>query len=119
MLDLEPIKARVATATPEPWAVPVANVFRVLAPEAEHHNPRQGITPEYPWRVVCEMGEADGRAEDAEFISHARADVPALVSEVERLREALNDIASWKEGPEVDGRFDEPASARRAREALA
>lgn len=27
--------------------------------------------------------------EDAEFIAHARQDVPALVAEVERLREAL------------------------------
>jgi hypothetical protein len=30
----------------------------------------------------------------------------------------LDDIASWKEGPEVTGRFDEPNSARKARKAL-
>ncbi len=36
-----------------------------------------------------------------------------------RLVEALNDIASWNEGDEVRGNFDEPCSASTAREALA
>lgn len=36
-----------------------------------------------------------------------------------KLFEALNKIASWQEGPEVTGKFDEPVSARMAREALA
>jgi hypothetical protein len=49
-LDLEAIKGREAAATPGPWAVPGANVFRVIAPEAEHHNPRMGECPPYPWR---------------------------------------------------------------------
>ncbi len=31
---------------------------------------------------------------------------------------ALNDIAAWNEGSKVDGSFDEPASAKRARAAL-
>lgn len=32
---------------------------------------------------------------DAEFIAHAREDVPALVAEVERLREALTKILDY------------------------
>lgn len=35
------------------------------------------------------------------------------------MREALNKIASWSEGPEVTSSFDEPASAMVARNALA
>lgn len=31
---------------------------------------------------------------------------------------ALNDIASWSEGENVDNSYDEPCSARRARKAL-
>lgn len=39
-------------------------------------------------------------------------------SALEVAREALDAIASWGEGPEVDGGFDEPWSAREARAAL-
>jgi len=91
--ELAVIKARTEAATPGPWAVPVANVFRVIAPEEEHHNPPHGLTPPYPWHIVCKMSDFDGEATDAEFIAHARTDVPALVAEVERLWEALNQSA--------------------------
>ena len=42
-----------------------------------------------------------------------------LRAENNKLREALNRIASWNEGPEVTGSFDEPCSAEIARQALA
>lgn len=58
-------------ATPGPWVVPVANVFRVIAPDEPHNNPKQGMTPPYPWRVVAEMGDPDGSAADAAFIAKA------------------------------------------------
>lgn len=32
--------------------------------------------------------------------------------------ESLTDLACWDEGPEVTGKFDEPSSARKSREAL-
>jgi hypothetical protein len=41
-----------------------------------------------------------------------------LQREVSKLRTALNQIAAWDEGPTVCGKFDEPASAKIAREAL-
>ena len=37
---------------------------------------------------------------------------------IARYENALNEIASWREGPEVTGTFDEPNSARIARAAL-
>lgn len=42
----------------------------------------------------------------------------ALRAELDRLRAALNEIASWNEGPEVSSSFDEPHAAKVAREAL-
>lgn len=47
-----------------------------------------------------------------------RTELAAKMDEVERLRTALNKIASWGEGKEVSGRFDSPYEARIAREAL-
>jgi hypothetical protein len=38
------------------------------------------------------------RREDAVFYAHARDDVPALVAEVERLRQALDDYGGHSEG---------------------
>ncbi len=44
---------------------------------------------------------------DAEFIAHARADVPALIAEVERLREtihrAIGDVHALTDDQEVEG----------------
>lgn len=91
-LDLAAIKARAEAATPGPWKVPIANVFVVVAPNAPHHNPPEGLCPPYPWRVVVEPSLNDPSAEDAEFIAHAREDVPALVAEVERLREEVAEL---------------------------
>ena len=47
----------------------------------------------------------------AEEVDAARTIIPIL-------RKALDDIASWGEGPEVCGAFDEPGSAQTARDAL-
>lgn len=45
--------------------------------------------------------------------------IEELRDENERMREALNRIAAWDDGPEVTGHFDEPGSAHVARKALA
>lgn len=83
---LRPLAER---ATPGPWAVPAANVFRVIAPDQPHSNSKQGITPPYPWRVVADMGEHDGDAHDAAFIANVSPDVVLrLLDEIARL-EAL------------------------------
>ena len=41
-------------------------------------------------------------ADDAEFIAHARLDVPVLLAEVDRLRKALTDLLSLAERYEAD-----------------
>lgn len=53
-----------------------------------------------------------------EMAAMASAEIADLTAEIERLRAALNEIASWREGPVVTGAFDEPHSAMTARAAL-
>lgn len=55
---------------------------------------------------MCEMTE-----ELQEQLSIERRRSKVLV-------DALNSIASWGEGKEVSGKFDDPCSAQQAREAL-
>jgi hypothetical protein len=110
MSRLDAIEARAEAATPGPWAIPNANVFRVIAPDAEHHNPPQGMTPPYPWRVICEEGEADANGHDAAFIAAARTDVPDLVGLVRTLGEALESLIVREEGLE-SGHFTEQQMA--------
>lgn len=66
--ELEAIKARAAAATPGPW----------------EFDGKGDIVPDGDKSDFVAMIHYS--AEDAEFIAHARADVPALVAEVERLR---------------------------------
>lgn len=85
-LDLGAIEARAAAATPGPW-------------EADHNTPFSdelvGIfatdQKRYVLRVEDQCMVDDdqiARTPDAEFIAHARTDVPALVAEVRRLSAA-------------------------------
>ena len=72
-----------------------------------------------PWtETEVRSDEYSILAGDIAFIAHAREDVPALIAEVRRLREALKSIASYDEGAVVTGSFDEPYAAAKAREAL-
>ena len=74
------------------------------------------------------FGRSEGRqlAAKLEVIAaQLRISAPPMSSELDRLRketaalrEALNKIASWAEGDEVNGSFDEPVSAKIARAAL-
>lgn len=82
---LATLRSIAEAATPGPWAIPAANVFRVIAPDAPHTNP--GPYTPYPWRVVADMGEHDGTAADARHIASFSPDtVFALIDEIERLR---------------------------------
>lgn len=79
--QLNAIKERVAKATPGPW-----ESEGTLEGHNDIFNPDEAY-------VICQTGNEnydclnDG---DTEFIKHAITDVPALVAEVERLREALS-----------------------------
>jgi hypothetical protein len=72
-LDLEPIRARLAAATPGPW-------------EAEHRGFEVYETHTAHGDLVA---EASLQISDAELIAHAPADLAALADEVESLRREL------------------------------
>lgn len=73
MLDLTEMKARIKGATPGPWAKSSGQLDLpgfVLSPST-----CAGCGEDWPLDAA-----------DADFIAHARTDLPALVAEVERLR---------------------------------
>lgn len=86
-LDLEAIKAYCAKATPGSWVVTGGEIENphtyatVIGQEDRGSN---------AWHADMRLILADT---DADFIAHARTDLPALVAEVERLRE---DRDSWE-----------------------
>lgn len=84
------LRGLAAAATPGPWAVPVANVFRVIAPDQPHINEPMGMTPPYPWRIVAEMGVEETAARDAAFI--AACDPGTITALLDRL-DALEAVA--------------------------
>jgi hypothetical protein len=65
MLDLEPIKERESKATEGPWDDNNTDCWR--------------------WAGMPRSQLRDNRC----FVAHARTDIPALVAEVERLREEM------------------------------
>ena len=78
-LDLEAIKARAEATTPGPWDVMGPAHHRHIAVVGRHYitTPNKG-------------GRSAHNEQVAEFIAHARTDIPALVAEVERLRIELD-----------------------------
>jgi hypothetical protein len=78
--EIEAIKRRCGAATPGPWKVEEQKE-RDPRTDTWHHlywivRPHDSYDPD----ITCE------RKQDADFFSHARTDVPALVAEVEKLR---------------------------------
>jgi hypothetical protein len=88
-LDIEAIDSRCDITTPEPWEAHQVGFhgysFTVL---------RIGDDDDDPGYDVAAGVQ---RLADAEFIAHARTDVPALVAEVKRLRAALSVLDDTKE----------------------
>lgn len=113
-VDLDTIEARADAATPGPWTLDIGD--RASTGSAHYfvrtvadHPRMDGAGPPCPRSVawLCGgLGESryrrvitaedyrrdPGIEADARFLAHARADVPALVAEVRRLRAA---IARW------------------------
>ena len=87
--QLNTIKQRVEKTTPGPW---------IVAPE-KCGPEGQSVYESDSFGWICEVGDPYPRGnnrpqENMEFIAHAREDVPALVAEIERLREALEFYAN-------------------------
>lgn len=78
---LEEIKAREKAATQGPW-------FYNISETAIDSKEKSIVTPEIDGQ---EFPVISMTYEDADFIAHARTDIPALVAEVERLQKELAD----------------------------
>lgn len=76
--DLDAIRKRADAASGGPWEVD--------APLTATVRSRGTGTP----IALCGMADDPGVLADAEFITHAREDVPALLAEITRLRTALH-----------------------------
>jgi hypothetical protein len=98
-LDLDAIRARVDNATEGPWVAHSGYVETV--PEFDLHR----------FDIMGETISQSAESRDAEFIAHARTDVPALLAEVERLRNAACDL--------LDEGLRQKRRANEARAALA
>lgn len=86
-LDLDAIRQRAEAACPGPWKAYNGNEgsvdygpFWAVANAAFHNPPADDDTP---W-IAVEIHV--GLQADAEFIAHARQDIPALLTEIDRLR---------------------------------
>jgi hypothetical protein len=95
ILDLQAIRKRAEAATEGPWQ---AHKYSVSSEHTKSENYAGEIDD------ICSLNDGEyienyNAEADAEFIAHARQDVPALIAEVERLREALEEIVS------VDGKY--------------
>jgi hypothetical protein len=103
--QLTAIRQRAEAATPGPWMTGALNPYRDRAviyqtSEAQKVNP-------FHWQVRAICREV--RANDADFLEHARADIPALLDAVARLRAALTEIAEadpWVTKSDIGRRFD-------------
>lgn len=101
MLDLDPIKARLQAATPGPWMrdkwkadIDIVRQVDWTPCGAEGHNDCAVAQTIHPADVAAVGLGHDRAITDAEFIAHTPTDIAALVSEVERLRMALDTIGS-------------------------
>ena len=101
-LDLDAIKARAVAATEGPWEAATCHESEqetrseyvrnaLLKPAAPAHGLWMVWKPDSRLGVHLTAVTGDGPhgEADAEFIAHAREDMPALVAEVERLRSQL------------------------------
>ena len=81
-LDLDAIKARHFAARDGEWKVNETHDDGTAVVYIDHESIRNAVTV---------LFEADwGELADAEFIAHSHQDVPALVAEVERLRDQIS-----------------------------
>lgn len=92
------------------WAYNEANARRIVACV----NACVGFSTEHLEKSY------DGVSMDLRFVTDLQAScISRLEIQRDELVAALNEIASWRDGPEVSGHFDEPGSAFIARKALA
>jgi len=114
-LDLDAIQARADAATDGPWTLHRTSTLYINGHTGYYL--RRDDQPGQIFPLTCLPG-------DAEFIAHARQDVPDLVAEIRRLRAELADVrkvrpAMGSQGStgsapaefEVDPRFRRPGAS--------
>ena len=102
-LDLDAIEARANAATDGPWGYPFAGKNRITTPvDIDVTEADWGGENLREYVLSCLADRNAWRAADAEFIAHARTDVPALVAALREARDLLNAKESWIEGAKVD-----------------
>jgi hypothetical protein len=94
-LDLDAIEERADAATEGPWT---RSGIHIWGPDPENPEDRFDVEPDM-------IGRADLKMADAEFIAHAREDVPALIAEVRRLRQELG--SGWDREDYIEDAFPE------------
>lgn len=92
-IDIDAIKARVENATDGPWAWSDAETF-----QAWPGSVRSTVMPDDFADEVAQTFQG----QDAEFIAHARTDVPALVAKVERQAAIIKAVTDYIEDTEPD-----------------
>jgi len=97
MIDLETIQARCDAATPGPWKV----VHRDVRYTGEDDESLAGLGLDVDGPPTPMLRGMFQRGADAQFIAHAREDIPALIAEYTRIREALEILAKM-EGYSLD-----------------
>jgi len=89
--QLDAIKARAEAATEGPWETVRVydNVYEVQLPDAPKPTESHFATSDLQNRFLHN---------DAEFVAHARTDVPVLVAAVEAVLELHKEVGSWRSG---------------------
>jgi len=99
VIELEAIKKRYEAATPGPWRAGYLGV------DGWHDGEGHEIMGDSTESIVCGNYDCDLggviESKDAAFIAHAREDIPALVAELTKVREALEILAKM-EGYSLD-----------------
>lgn len=91
MLNIEEIKARHEAATPGPWYLGMSGAnFEGFS--LEYH-----IATVYNKKIYAQPPGGQFPAADADFIAHARTDIPELLAEVERLTAENQQNADYAE----------------------
>jgi hypothetical protein len=89
--QLDEIEQRANAATPGPWTTDGWEIYQGGGSSAPDLMAWAGET--------CRADDYDGSRNDADFIAHARTDVPALLAEIRRLRA---EVADFKEAQRLD-----------------
>ena len=87
---LKEIAERAEKATPGPWEYYGGRSIDtppIHADEANYGIPDEGFEGGY--QFYCSADDGAWRYADGEFIAHAREDIPFLLAEIERLKQAL------------------------------